>query len=552
VTAGEEELRRGRQRFAERAWREANDALERADLQLVLEGADLERLAVAAYMLGDEHRYLELLERAHDASLGSGDQATALRCAFWASVQFAQRGEMAQAGGWLRRAEQLADELGAERPERGYLLFPRMFELESRGEFEQAASVAGEAVEIGRRHGDRDLYSLAAHAQGHMLVEAGRVREGLALLDEAMLVASREELSPIVTGLVYCGVVLACQQAYEVGRAREWTAALSRWCEEQPDLVAFSGRCLVHRAEIKQLEGSWEDAIAETRRAEERSLAGGNRLAAAEAVYRRAELHRLRGEDAAAEREYRQASLRGREPQPGMALWRLGRGETSAASAAIKRALAELADVPTRLQLLAAAVEIMLADGDLDGARGACDQLESLVEADECPALVATLARARGQASLAAGEPGEALASLRGAAAVWQRLGTPYEHARTRELIGLGCRALGDEDGAALELEAARTTFEELGAKPDLARLEARGAPSAARDSHGLTRRELEVLRLLAAGRTNRAIADELVLSERTIDRHVSNIFAKLGVSSRAAATAYAYEHGLVGGSTQP
>ena len=375
----EDDLELGRERHTEHAWREAHDLLERADHELELDAADLERLAIAAYMLGDETRYLELLERAHDVSLRAGDPADALRCAFWVGLQFAQRGEMAQAGAWLARAERLADDLGGEPPERGYLLLPRMFELESRGEFESAASTAGEAAAIGSRHRDPDLYALATHAQGQMLISGGRVRDGLALLDEAMLVAAREDLSPIVTGLVYCGVVLACRQAYELRRAREWTAALSRWCDEQPDLVAFSGRCLVHRAEIKQLEGAWDAAIEETRRAEERSLAADNTAAAGEAAYRRAELHRLRGEDVAAEREYREAGLRGREPQPGMALWRLGRGEKPAAVAAITRALAEAGDVPTRLQLLPAAVEIGLEAGNIDEARTACERLEELV-----------------------------------------------------------------------------------------------------------------------------------------------------------------------------
>jgi DNA-binding CsgD family transcriptional regulator len=545
VAAAADDLERGRERHTQRAWREAYDLLERADRERELEAGDLERLATAAYMLGDENRYVELLERAHDVSMRAGDRALALHCAFWLGLQFAQRGAMAQAGGWLARAQRLADELGGDHP-RGYLLLPKMFELESRGEFEAAASAAGEAAAIGIRHRDHDLYALATHAQGQMLISSGRVREGLALLDEAMLVAAREDLSPIVTGLVYCGVVLACRQAYELSRAREWTAALSGWCDEQPDLVAFSGRCLVHRAEIKQLEGSWDAALEETRRAEERSLAADNKAAAAEAAYRRAELHRLRGEDGAAEREYRESALRGREPQPGMALWRLGRGDTSAAVAAISRALAEAGDVPTRLQLLPAAVEIQLAAGDIDAARGACERLEQLVDADQCAALDAVLDHARGTIALAAEDPSTALKHLRRAATIWYELDAPYELARTRELIGRGCRALRDEDGAALELEAARGTFERLGAQSDLARLAARGDDAAAREGHGLTEREQQVLRLVAGGNTNRAIAAELVLSERTIDRHVSNIFAKLGVSSRAAATAYAYEHRLL------
>jgi DNA-binding CsgD family transcriptional regulator len=546
VGAAPDDLHHGRERYAERSWRDAYDLLDRADRELELGGPDLERLATAAYMLGDEERYLELLERGHGAYLGADDPVGALRCAFWLGLQFAQRGATAHAGAWLSRAQSLADRLEGERAERGYLLLPKMFELESKRDFEGAAAVAGKAAAVGKRLGDRDLYSLAAHAQGQMLVEAGRIGDGLALLDEAMLVAERGDLSPIVTGLVYCGVVLACRQVYEVRRAREWTEALSRWCDEQPELVAFSGRCLVHRAEIKQLEGSWVEALEETRQAEERSLRAANKTAAAEAVYRRAELHRLRGEYAAAERAYRAASRDGRQPQPGMALWRLSRGETAAAASSIARSLGEAGDAANRLQLLPAAVEIMLAAGEPDRARDAADELERLGDADESGVLAAIVEDARGAISIAEGEPGAALASLRRAAATFQELDAPYELARTRALIGVACRALDDDDGATLEFDAAREIFERLGAAPDLERLETLGARSMRRGHHGLTKRELEVLRLVARGQTNRSIAGELVLSERTVDRHVSNIFGKLGVSSRTAATAYAYEHRLL------
>jgi DNA-binding CsgD family transcriptional regulator len=545
VGAFEEELLRGRERYAERSWSEADERLSRADAERELHGDDLERLATAAYMLGDSDRYLRLLERAHAAHLSRGDRPAALRCAFWAGLQSAQRGDVAHASGWLSRAERLLDDVGGDRPARGYLLLPRMFELESAGRLEAAASIPAEAAAIGERLGDRDLFALAVHAQGQMLVGAGRIAEGVRLLDEAMLVAAGGDLSPIVTGLVYCGVVLACRQAHELRRAREWTATLSRWCEAQPDLVAFSGRCLVHRAEIKQLEGSWEDALSEARRAEERSLAAGNEISAGEARYRRAEIHRLRGETAAAERGYRQASLLGREPQPGMALWRLAQGETAAAAAAIKRALAEANDAATCLELWPAAVEIAIAAGEIQEARADARELERLISADDPPALVATLSQVRGAVALSAEEPGAALSPLRRAAEIWHELRAPYELGRARELVGVACRALGDEDGARLELDAALETFERLGAEPDRARLGALINRSRA-DGHGLTDRERQVLRMIARGQTNRAIAEDLVLSERTIDRHVSNILAKLGVRSRAAATAYAYEHRLL------
>lgn len=541
-----EQLERGRRACSEHAWSDAHEAFSAVDRVADLAGADLELLATAAYMLGDEEGYMALLERAYRTYVAEGDAPAALRSAFWLASQLAQRGELARAGGWLERAKRLLDETTEDGVEHGYLLIPAMFELEARGELDAAAATAAEAVGIARRHGDADLLALAGHAQGHILIEAGRVAEGIPLLDEAMVAAAAGELSPIATGLVYCGVVLACRDAFDVGRAREWTAALSSWCDEQPDLVAFTGRCRVHRAEIMHLEGAWADALAEARRAAESAVRGRNPEAAAEALYLQGEIHRLRGETSAAESAYREASDLGRAPQPGLALLRLAEDATDAAKAAIGRALADAIGPGLRSALLPACVEVMLAAGEPEEAALACSELEALVDGDGPPALGAMLAQAKGSIELAGGDPHVALPLLRRAAQHWQQLGAPYEVARTRSLAGVAYRELGDEDGAALELDAARHTFERLGAETDLRRLDAVAGSGRTRDAQGLTGRELQVLGMVAEGKTNKAIAAELVLSERTIDRHVSNILAKLGVRSRAAATARAYEQGLV------
>jgi DNA-binding CsgD family transcriptional regulator len=348
-----------------------------------------------------------------------------------------------------------------------------------------------------------------------------------------MVAVTSGGLSPIVTGLLYCSVIDGCQAVYALGRAREWTAALTHWCEQQPDMIAFTGLCLAHRAELMQLDGAWRDALDEARRAARRGTATG------QALYRQGELHRLRGALAEAEAAYRDASRHGCEPQPGLALLRLDQGKADAAAAAIRRALAETTEPSKRALLLPASVEIRVAIGDLDAARRACADLEAIAERRDGGMTEALVAHARGAVALAGGDARAALVALRRASTLWQELAVPYEAARVRVLVARACHALGDEDAAALELEAARGVFERLGAEPDLARL----TPSA---PHGLTARELEVLRRVAAGRTNKAIAAELVLSERTIDRHVSNILAKLRVPSRAAATAYAYEHELI------
>lgn len=539
------EVGRGRRAYACEAWLEAYELLRAADRRESLEAADLELLATSAYMLGRESEYLDLRERTYRAHVAAGESLKALRCAFWIGIGLAGRGEVGRAGGWLGRAQRLLDECGGDRVERGYLLLPVIFEQEAVGDLEAAATTAAEAAAIGRRHGDADLFALAAHEQGHVLIRLGRGREGVRLLDETMVAVTAGELSPIVSGIVYCGVILACRDASDLRRAQEWTAALSDWCDRQPDLVAFTGRCLTHRAELLHLHGAWASALEAARRAEERSGHAENPAAAGEACYCRGEIYRTLGEFRAAEEAYREASRNGREPQPGLALLRCAQGKVEAAAASIRRALAECSEPARRAGLLPAFAEIALAVGDNAAARAASDELSALAQDQEDGALEASAAGVRGAVALAEGEAAGALVSLRQAAETWRRLGAPYEVARARELLGLACRALNDDDTAALELDAARTTYARLGAVPDVARVDLL-AGGVRREAHGLTKREVEVLRLVAAGKTNKAIAARLVISERTVDRHVSNILAKLRVPSRAAATASAYEHGLL------
>jgi DNA-binding CsgD family transcriptional regulator len=540
------ELERGREAYGRRAWIDAYESLSRAVQASPLGAEDLELLATSAYMLGRDDDSLESLERAYHLYLDAGEVLRAVRCAFWVGINLALRGEMGRATGWLGRAQRLVEREEDDCVERGYLLVSVMLRHKAMGDWEAAYATAADAIEVGERFGDADLLALAVHEQGCTLIQQGRVEVGLGLLDEAMVAVTAGELSPIVTGIVYCSVISGCQEVYELRRAQEWTAALTRWCEDQPDMVAFSGRCLVHRAELMELHGAWRDALEEARRARERCEQANNLSAAAQAFYRQGEVHRLQGDFSAAEEAYRDASRSGWEPQPGLALLRLAQGNDGAAAAAIQRALGETSDPLKRARLLPAYVEIMLAIGAVDEARGACRELQEISVRYESGMLGAMVAHAQGTVDLTESDARGALRALRRAWQVWQELEVPYEVARVRVLLGLACRALGDDDTALLELEAAHEAFAQLGAAPDLARVESLTRSATSVDAHRLTQRELEVLRLVAAGETNKAIATDLVLSERTVDRHVSNIFAKLGVSSRAAATAYAYEHRLV------
>jgi ATP/maltotriose-dependent transcriptional regulator MalT len=542
---GDGELVRGRQAAGRLAWADAYTALSLADRSSSLAGKDLELLATAAYLLGHLEDCLQALRRAQRFHAERGDPRRAARCAFWLGFHLINQRELAQAGGWLARANRLLEH-EPECAEHGYLLVPVALEQVVAGDHAAAEETAARAAAIGRRAADDDLTTLALSLQGRSMVRAGRVGAGMGLLDEAMVAVVAGELSPPLAGAVYCSVIDACQEVLEWRRAHEWTRALEAWCAKQPDMVTFSGQCLVHRAEILQLHGAWPQAVEEAQRAGERLQRGADSYAAGASFYRQGELFRVLGDFTAAEDAYRQASRRGLEPQPGLALLRLAQGRTDAAEAASRRVVAETVERFQRARLLPAHVEIMLTAGNVPAAREAADELTGISERYDTPALRAAAGHALGAVLLAEGDARAAVVALRRACETWRELEAPYEAARVRVLLGLGCRAQGDEDAAALELDAARDVFTQLGAAPDLARLETAGVPGDASAGHGLTARELQVLRLLAAGKTNHAIASHLVLADKTVDRHVSNLYAKLGVSSRAAATAYAYQHRLL------
>lgn len=529
-------LERGRNAFEEKAWTRAYAELSAADRMERLEPDDLERLATAAYLIGRDGDSAELWERAHHDLVARGEPVRAARCAFWLAFGLLNRGEQARGGGWLARAERLLD--GRDCAERGYLVMTAARQCLIEGDHAEGYAMGGSAVEIGERFSDHDLVALARNLQGRALVRQDKVTEGLALLDEAMVAVTAGEVSVLVAGTVYCSVIEACHETYDLGRAREWTRALSRWCESQPGLVPYRGQCLVHRAEIMLLHGAWSDAAREVRQACEHFLRGDDDPAAGAAFYQEGELQRLCGRFAEAEESYRRACLRGREPQPGLALLRLAQGRLDAASRAIRRVLGEAHDRALRCRLLAAQVEIELAAGELEAGRAAADELSATAADLGVPYLGALAAHATGTVLLAEGDAQAALGELRRAWTCWGWLEVPYEAARTRALIATACHLLGDEDGARMERDAARWAFRRLGAAPDLAALDAK-PPGAL-----LTGRELQVLALVATGRSNRAIAAALFLSDKTVARHVSNILGKLGLPSRAAATAYAYEHG--------
>lgn len=542
-------LEAGRAAFGRRAWAQAFAQLSAADQDSALEAADLELLATAAYLLGRDDDGAELLGRAHRERLDRSDPSGAARCAIWLTLQLGLRGEEIPAASWLARAHRLLEDPAHDCVEQGYLLIPDGLERIGHGDAEAARAAFGLAADIAERFGDRDLSSLARLGIGQTLIGTGETARAMGLLDDAMVAVTAGEVSPIITGIIYCAVIDACLSAFDLRRAQEWTTALTHWCASQPDLVPYRGQCLVHRAQLLQLHGAWPDAMGAALDASERLSEPGAQPAVGSAYYEQAELHRLRGEFVDAKEAYLRASRWIRDPQPGLALLLLARGQLDASRAAIQRAVDEANGPAERSRLLGACVEIMLAAGDVGAARAATDELRGTAALFGGPWLGAAAAQSDGAVLLAERQGRAALDVLHRAWTGWQELDVPYEAARTRVLLGLAHRGLGDGHSAEMEFDAARWAFLQLGARPDVARVEALSQGKGATRSPPLTARETQVLLLVATGKTNREVATELFVSEKTVAHHVGNIFTKLDLTSRAAATAYAYEHGLVRGS---
>lgn len=530
---------RGRVAYAHRAWKEAY-----AELVAVGTGGDaedLQRLAVAAYLIGADD-WVVRSEDACRAYQAMGEHRRAARAAFWLGFGLLSADRVALGRGWLGRARDILELVDGPCAERGLLLLPEGIAC-CEAQPDHALAIFSEAASIGRRHSDHDLLAIALMGHGQASVVTGDVANAVAALDEAMLVVAAEGISALAEGVVFCGVIDASQRVLELRRAAEWTALLSRWCDDQPDLVPFRGQCLVHRSEVMQLQGNWADALDEARRA--RAQVAGSALAG-EAAYREGELHRLTGSVAEAEGCYRDAAQAGRDPQPGLALLRLACGDVDAAVKAIRRASAEPGAAGSRVRVLAAAVEVYLVAGDVTAAAEAAEALRHIATRLDAPFARAASLHADGQVHVAQHDLPTAFNSLRRAWRLWRDLATPYEAARTRAALGLACRAAGDDEAAEMELDAARLAFSSLGAGPDLASVEQASLPQASGVPAGLSTREVEVLLLVAAGHTNREIAAMLIVSEHTVARHVQNIFTKLGVNTRTAAAAVAHRHGLV------
>jgi DNA-binding NarL/FixJ family response regulator len=537
-----EVLQAARDAYRRRDWPGARERFTAARAAGELAAEDLEAFSDAAWWLGEVDESLAVLEEAYRRHLDEGRPRAAAMAAIGVAFHHFLRGEGVVGSGWMGRAQRLLQD-EPDNVEHGYA---RVFELEAGLDGPDPAAVIADARwvrEIGRRHGDPNLVAVGCLFEGRVLVKQGRVVEGMALLDEAMLAVLSEELRPEWAGNIYCHLMAAFYEIADVRRAAEWTEATTRWLASLPAAVLFTGVCRIHRSQVLQLKGAWtqaeREAVLVCQDLEDLHVVG-----AAEGYYQVGEIRRLRGDLAGAEEAYRHAHRLGRDPQPGLALLRLAQDRAGAASASIRAALTAVThDRLARARLCAALVEVALAAGERETAREACEELNQTASTYGSSGLEAAALQARGTLVLAEGRPEAALQTLRAAHRRWQELDAPYDAARVRLLLATTYQALGDGDAAALELDEAEAVFDRLGATLDSGRMAAlRGRPVL---PDGLTQREAEVLALVAAGRSNREIAAALVLSQKTVARHLSNIFAKIDVTSRTQAAAYAYEHGL-------
>jgi len=611
--SGPTALEQARDHYRRHAWSQAYALLSAADADGGLTASDLNLLAYAAYWTGRLDVYLDALERSYRLLLADGETAQAALAALMLQWDNRSKPAPAIASGWFARAERLLDGL-PDCVAHGYLAQARVWTALGEGRFDDALALADRMLELGTRLGDRDLHTLGLQRRGQALIAGGSVAEGLALFEEAVVVAISGELEAMTTAVVYCTAIAACHDLMDYGRAAQWSDVAQRWCEREGSR-GFPGLCRVYHAELIRLRGGWPQAEQLVRQACDELREFGALGMAASGLYELGEIRRRTGDLDGAERAYCEALELGHESQPGLALLRLAQGDVAAATAATADALADEEAPPQaglrRARLLAAQVEIALAAGDVECARAATDELHTIAERYASTALRAEATTALAALTLADG--GSALSEARRAHRLWQQLEMPYEAARARLLVAQAQRAAGHEDAARLQLQAAATTFERLGAAPDLERARraiegaapdlerarraiegaAPGAPpqgatagtsapgaTSAASAQGatdaapaegaaappppesphagpasggngggdptLTRRELDVLELVAAGLTDRQIAERLVVSPHTVHRHLANIRGKLGQPTRAATVAHAARLGLL------
>lgn len=456
-------VERGREAAARGAWREAYDLLAAAD-SAELSPEDLELIGEATSWTGPTEHCIEVRERAYGAYLARGDRRSAARLALALVRDHSFARASSVAAGWYKRAERLLED-EPECREHGDLARRQGLAADGRGDPREARQHLRRALEIAQKFGDRDLEALTLHAQGSMLVRDGEVEEGWALIDEAAAAAAAGDLRPTATGTVYCGTISACRDLLEVRRAGEWTARFEQWCARTSLPGGWRGDCRVHHAEVLRLRGRWAEAEVEAESACEDFLEYNMPGEAGQASYELGELSLRRGDLSGADAAFRRVLEVGGEPQPGLALLRLAQGKPRVGLGELDRALADYPDDRVeRARLLPAFVELAVGAEQLETARTAAEELGALATLFGSDALTAAACWARGTVLMAERDPASAVSPLREAVRRWHALDAPYEAASARTLLAQAHQAVADEDAAVLELEAALSIFERLGA----------------------------------------------------------------------------------------
>jgi ATP/maltotriose-dependent transcriptional regulator MalT len=522
-------------------WATAFDVLTKLSESSTPSADEAYSLGQAAWWLGRMDVAMDAYQRAHQEFVASGRTDAAVMTAVYLSYSHANKGDFAMAAAWHARAARLAHKI-PDSPAAGYLGIVECGAAYHSGDLEGCLARAELVTKIGEDRTDPTLVAWGLHWQGLALIRQGHIDRGWTLVDEAMLDITLRQMEPLWAGFLHCNTIRLCDELGDPGRGWRWVEVTERWLEKGPTGPLYSGICRMFKASILRERGIWPEAEREARRVCD-DLATLHMSSESRAYYELGEIKRLGGDFSDAEALFRQAQEMAFDPQPGLARLRLAQGALDAASGLIRRALDEASDRLARVRLLPDFVVIALARGDIESALSAAEELDEIATVYRSPGLMASAMWARAAVLLAQLDAGAALATFREAARLSTDLGSPYRVALARRGAGEALRGLGDEDSARIELEAARAIFDRLGAGPDAEQtaslLGRRAHPS------GLSDREVEVLRNVASGRSNKEIAADLGISEHTVARHMSNIFAKIGVSSRTSAVAYALRHGI-------
>ena len=534
IGTNSELLMTARTAHARRDWHASYQAFARAGEEAVLCTDDLDAMAVAAWRLGRGKESLRVAERVF-AQLSRTDPSSAAMKAVELGLAWFTRGDVNIGRGWMNRARRLLD-AESEGESHGYLVYLEALVAMVSRDADALANRVTTLQGICGRLDSPALTALCRVAEALAAIGETRIADAYALIDEAMLPVLADEVPIDWAGDIYCVVLNQCHRLADLPRMREWTHSMDRWCTDFAASANYGGVCDVHRLQI-QAAGDDYRMLEERLAAASSALEEVNGYAAAEGYYQLGEVRRLRGNAEGALAAFARARALGKDPQPGEALLRCAQGDGDRAWTDLRVALAG-EDLSGRMRLLHGAVDVALARGSVEEAERHCAEMESGAEAFGTPGFRAWAAHARGAILVQQGQHPDALASLEAALREYRTQQSRYETAQVYEWMAVAHRGLGDEELAAADTATAENIYAQLGVEP--------AHVCGATTPGGLTRREIEILAHIASGATNKQVAEQICISEKTVGRHLANIYAKLGVSSRTAAVTWAYANNVI------